>query len=145
MMQNIPLEYTREGLLELIDEQGWHGCYDLLYLPIVFQTEENHGYAFINFTTTENYERFREYFSGFRDWNTPSDNICEVAASDKFVNLDDYIEGYRNSPIMHESVEARFKPVLFENGQRIPFPQPTKQIKAPRCRKGLNRHQTDRS
>jgi len=143
MMQNIPLEYTREGLLELIDEQGFHGCYDLLYLPIIFQTEESHGYAFINFTTTENYERFREHFNGFRDWNMPSDRICEVAASDKFCNLDDYIEGYRNSPIMHESVEERFKPVRFENGQRIPFPQPTKQIKAPRCKKNLNREQTD--
>merc|ERR1712048_1515033 len=143
MMQNIPLDYTREGLLKLIDEQGFRGCYNLLYLPIAFQTEENHGYAFINFTTTENYELFREHFSGFRYWNVPSDKICEVAASDKFFNLDDHIEGYRNSPIMHESVEERFKPVLCENGQRMPFPEPTKKIKAPRCKKGLNQQQTD--
>merc|ERR1712151_1309515 len=124
------------------DEKGFRGCYDFFYLPIVFQSEENHGYAFINFTTTENYERFREHFSFFREWNMPSDNICAVTVSDKFSNLDDYIKGYRDSPVMHESVEERFKPVLCENGQRLPFPEPTTKIKAPRCNRSAPQ-QTD--
>lgn len=134
MMQNIPLELTREEVLELIDEQGFQGSYALFYLPVAFQTQLNHGYAFIHFTSVDSYERFQKNFSGFSDWKVPSDRICEVLFSEKFSNIEDRIEGYRNSPIMHKSVEDRFKPVLFKNGQRIPFPAPNKKVKAPRIR-----------
>jgi len=139
-MRNIPVEYTREDVLELIDEHGFQGSYALFYLPIVFQSKVNHGYAFIHFTCPDTYEKFREHFSGFTDWKVPSESICEVSFSERFSNIDDRIEGYRNSPIMHKSVEDRFKPLLFENGQRIPFPAPNKKVKAPRCR--LNRTAT---
>merc|ERR1719343_803857 len=130
-MMNIPAEYTRDQLLELIDQQGFRGSYRLFYLPISFQTELNQGYAFIDFTTTENFDKFKEHFHGFREWNLPSDRVCDVSVSDKFSNLDDRIEAYRNSPIMHKSVQKRFKPVLFQNGQRICFPKPTEKIRAP--------------
>merc|ERR1712232_220316 len=106
---------------ELIDQQGFQGSYDFLYLPFSFQTETNQGFAFINFTSTENFDRFREHLSGFNDWKFPSDSICELMYSDKFVNLDDYVNYYRNTSIMHESVEERFKPALFKNGLRVPF------------------------
>merc|ERR1712187_578528 len=135
VMMNIPLEYTREQLLEFIDQQGFRGSYDLFYLPHSFQTELNNGYAFIDFTTTENFEKFREHFRGFRDWNVRSDNTCDVSVSDRFSSLSDHIEAYRNSPIMHVSVQERFRPLLFQNGERICFPKPTKKIKAPRCKK----------
>merc|ERR1712187_170997 len=135
VMMNIPLEYTREQLLEFIDQQGFRGSYSLFYLPHSFQTELHYGYAFIDFTTTENLEKFREHFQGFRDWNVRSDITCDVSVSDRFSSLDDHIEAYRNSPIMHESVQERFRPLLFQNGERICFPRPTKKIKAPRCKK----------
>jgi len=137
MMRNIPLEYTREDVLELIDEHGFQGSYSFFYLPIVFESQLNHGYAFIHFSTAESYERFRAHFSGFSDWKVASDRVCELSFSEKFNSLDDRIESYRNSPIMHDSVEDRFKPVLFEHGQRVPFPEPNKTIKAPRCKKVL--------
>jgi len=137
MMRNIPLEYTREDVLELIDDQGFQGSYELFYLPIVFQSQLNHGYAFILFTEEESYERFREHFSGFSDWKVPSDRTCEVSFSDKFSDLEDRIEYYRNSPIMHESVEEQFKPILFEAGQRVPFPEPNKTVKAPKRKKSF--------
>merc|ERR1712048_1527104 len=78
MMRNIPSVYTRANLLELLDQQGFHGSYDLLYLPLDFQTDLNHGYAFINFTTKENFRRFHDHFIGFHKWMVPSDRICEV-------------------------------------------------------------------
>jgi len=137
MMRNIPLEYTREDVLELIDDQGFQGSYELFYLPIVFQSQLNHGYAFILFTEEESYERFREHFSGFSDWKVPSDRICEVSFSDKFSDLEDRIDYYRNSPIMHESVEEQFKPILFEAVQRVPFPEPNKKVKAPKRKKSF--------
>jgi hypothetical protein len=137
MMRNIPREYTRAILLELLDRHGFLGSYDLLYLPADFQTELNYGYVFINFTTTENVARFREHFTGFSDWAVSSDRACEVSWSDAAQGLDDNVRRFRNSPIMHESVEDRFKPALFEHGQQIPFPEPTKKIKPYRRKRGL--------
>jgi hypothetical protein len=135
IMQNVPPEYTRESLLEIIDQNGFVGSYDFFYLPMTFETELNHGYAFINFTTPHGFERFREGFDGFSDWTIPSDRICEVSFCDKFRNLDDCIEAHRNVPIMHFSVEDRFKPVILANGERVPFPEPTKKVRAPRYKK----------
>merc|ERR1712187_131590 len=135
IMQNIPPEYTRESLLELINQQGFLGLYDFVYLPMTFETKLNHGYAFISFTTMESLETFREDFKGFRDWMIPSDKICEVSVCEKFRNLDECIYAHRNNPIMHTSVEDQFKPLIFVNGERVPFPEPTKMLKAPRYKK----------
>merc|ERR1712217_146628 len=135
IMRNIPGEYTRADLLELIDQQGFNGLYDLVYMPIDFQTEANHGFAVINLITAEDAEKFRVHFTGFSDWMKPSDRTCEVVWSDVTQGLDAHIKKYRNSPMMHESVEDRFRPILFKNGLRINFPEPTKRIKAPRARK----------
>merc|ERR1712048_5082 len=118
IIKNVPPEYTRDSLLELIDQQGFQGLYDFFYLPMTFETELNHGYAFINFTTTQSFEKFREVFDGFSEWTIPSDRICEVSFCDKFSNLNDCIEAHRSCPIMHSSVEDRFKPVILANGKR---------------------------
>merc|ERR1712056_70116 len=97
MMRNIPGEYTRDDLLELLDQHRFNGFFDLVYLPVDFRTELNHGYAFINFTTTENAERFRDHFMGFSDWLVPSERICEVPWSDQSDGIDANIQRYRNS------------------------------------------------
>merc|ERR1711920_809092 len=135
IMRNIPFEYTRDTVLELIDRQGFNGLYDLLCMPVDFQTELNHGYVFINFVTLEDAAGFKKHFKSFSDWSLPSDSICEVTWFDSTHNIDSHIQRYGDSPLMHESVEDRFKPVLFKDGLRIPFPEPTKKIRAPRRNK----------
>jgi hypothetical protein len=135
MMRNIPFEYTRDDILELIDRQGFNGLYDLLCLPVDFQTELNHGYVFINFVTLQDAADFKNHFQAFSDWDLPSDNTCEVTWFDSTHNIDSHIQRYRDSPLMHESVEDRFKPVLFKDGLRMAFPEPTKKIRAPRRNK----------
>merc|ERR1712048_1153697 len=93
------------------------------------------GYAFINFTTHEQAEKFRQHFHGFKDWQAPCDKACETSWSDSLKVYDSIVERYRNSPVMHESVADKFKPALYKDGVRIPFPEPTKCIKAPRLRR----------
>jgi len=94
----------------------------------------NKGYAFINFTTAKNAEKFRDHFRGFSNWMFLSEKDCEISWSDANQGLDAYIQHFRNSPMMHGSVDDKFKPVLFSHGRRISFPKPTKPIKAPKTK-----------
>lgn len=135
MMRNIPNNYTRELLISLLNAQGFKGGYDLVYLPIDFQTEVGLGYAFINLVSPEEADRFRSHFQGFSEWDVVSQKTCEVSWSDALQGVDAHIDRYRNSPVMHESVPDDFKPVLYQDGERVPFPVPTKRIRAPRLRR----------
>jgi len=137
MLRNIPTEYTRADFLELIDQQGFKGLYDFVYVPFKSQKELNQGYAFMNLTTEENAERFRTHFAGFSAWGIPSHMVCEPIWSDKVQGVDAHVERLRDSRIMHESVEDRFQPVLFKDGQRVPFPKPTVEVKKPRKKQGM--------
>merc|ERR1711904_251133 len=101
-----------------MDEKGFQGAYQLVYLPIDFATRTGQGFGFVDFTTPEHACRFMEYFQGFSEWNTPSSKRCEVTVSKELQGLEAHIERYRNSPVMHESVSDDFKPVLFSNGER---------------------------
>jgi len=48
-----------------------------------------------------------------------------------------HIDRYRNSPVMHESVEDEYKPAVFSpgTGDRAVFPPPTKKLRVPRIRR----------
>jgi len=135
MMRNIPSSYTREMLLELVNRKGFTGSYDLVYLPIDFQNNaSNLGYSFINFVDAEVANRFHKQFDGFCQWTIESCSlkVCEVTWSDAMQGIDAHVERYRNSPVMHKSVPDECKPVLFQEGERIPFPEPTKIVRPPR-------------
>jgi len=135
MMRNIPNDYTGTMLLELLNEHGFSGLYNLVYLPMDYHRKAGFGYAFIDFLTTEEAERFRATFEGFSDWGLVSHKICNVSWSDALQGVQAHIDRYRNSPVMHDAVPDEFKPMLFENGKRVLFPAPTKSIRAPRLRK----------
>lgn len=135
MMRNIPNNYTREMLLELLNKHGFAQSIDLLYLPIDFQTEVGLGYAFINLVSEKEVDAFRERFHGFSDWAVASQKVCEITWSDPLQGIQAHIDRYRNSPVMHESVPDSNRPMLFKDGLRVDFPPPTKRIRAPRLRR----------
>lgn len=135
MMRNIPNDYTGSMLLELLNKRGFKGFYDLLYLPMDYHNHVGFGYAFINFISPEEAERFRQVFIGFQEWDINSGKVCEVCWSNVLQGVQAHIDRYRNSPVMHEAVPDDFKPMLFRNGERVPFPGPTKTIRPPRLRK----------
>lgn len=135
MMRNIPNSYTRERLLFLLDSHGFAGFYDLVYLPIDFTSRSGLGYAFINFKSAADAKRFREYFHGFDDWGVFSEKACDAHGSATHQGIEANIERYRNSPMMHESVPDEFRPVIFKGGVRVPFPPPTRRLRAPDLRR----------
>jgi hypothetical protein len=132
MMRNLPNNFNRKMLLDLLTAEGYQGKFDFAYLPIDFQSGSGLGYAFVNLVTPEIAEDFTERFSGFDCWSMVSEKTCHVTWSDSLQGLSSHVERYRNSPVMHESVPDDHKPLLFHGVQRVPFPAPTKRIRAPR-------------
>lgn len=141
MMRNIPKEYSRTTVLEILDGQGFNGCYDFIYLPIDFRSNISFGYAFINFVTSEEAERFREHFQDFYEWSSPSDKVCDVTWSDIHHGLAAHVDRYRSSPVMHEDMPDECKPAVFHEGARVAFPPPLKKIR-PITRASRIRHRT---
>jgi hypothetical protein len=142
MLRNIPNRYDQETLLRLLDEGppgegprvGFLKRYDFVYLPMDFRNKVNLGYAFINFLTHADAMEFKGLMTQFSGWGCDSNKVCEVTWAHPHQGKDEHVERYRNSPVMHESMPEAFKPMIFENGDRKPFPPPTKAIRAPKMR-----------
>jgi len=144
MMRNIPNAYTSQSFVELFDDQGFHGSYNFVYLPIDFRSGMNLGYAFMNFVSHDDAQLFITHFNGFKQWMCQSPKVGEVTWTDPHQGLEEHVERYRNSPVMHEDVSDIFKPRIYLGGKRMPFPGPTKKIRAPRVRpqkRGLPKHE----
>jgi len=134
MLRNMPNNYTRDMLLELVDSMGFAGCYDFAYLPVDFKSQAGLGYAFINFVSTAEAQRCFDCCEGFSEWKVPSEKVCTVTWGSPYQGLEAHIERYQNSPVMHHSIPDEWKPVLLGQGVRIAFPPPTKPIKTPKVR-----------
>jgi RNA recognition motif-containing protein len=138
MLRNLPNKYKQSMILDLLDTEGFAGLYDFFYLPMDFRNEVSMGYAFINLISHSEALRLMKRFQGFQTWLFNSQKVCEVSWSHPHQGLAAHIERYRNSPVMHESMLAEYKPVLFRNGKRIDFPPPTRRLRAPRLRPQVN-------
>jgi hypothetical protein len=134
MLRNLPNNYTRPMVLHLLDTEGFKGKYDFFYLPIDFKTNACLGYAFINLTSAAMVDTFWQTFDGFSRWVLPSRKVCGVTWSSPHQGLEAHVDRYRNSPVMHSSVPEEYRPLVFVGGQRVPFPGPTREPKAPRMR-----------
>merc|ERR1719191_1709283 len=134
MIRNIPNAYSSCSFVELFNNHGFWGSYNFVYLPIDFSTGVNLGYAFVNFVSHGYAQSFKAYFHGFHKWFCQSPKVCEVLWTDPHQGLDEYVELYRNSSVMHKDVSDIYKPRLYVDGNRIPFPPPTKRIRPPRRR-----------
>lgn len=137
MFRNLPNNYTRAALLDMLDSEGFNKFYSFVYLPTDFKNFAGFGYAFVNFATHESAVRAKRQFEGYCNWNVPSQKVCEVVWSGPVQGLSNHTERYRNSPVMHDSVPDEYKPVVFIEGKRVRFPAPTKKIRPPRVRNGI--------
>lgn len=134
MLRNIPNIFTRAMLVDQLNQSGFRGSYDFVYLPVDHSTNVGFGYAFVNFTSPNGARLFKNHFHGYAEWAYPCEKPCEVVWSQAHQGLQEHIDRLRNSPVMHESVPDMFKPAIYLNGMRVPFPQPTKKPRAPRIR-----------
>merc|ERR1719158_2348863 len=133
MLRNIPNDYTRAMLLELLDTRGLATKYDFVYLPVDFNRMASLGYAFVNFSSHEDADFARVCLQGFNQWAVQSQKVCEVCWGEPLQGLAAHIERYRSSPVMHHTVPEHFKPAIFRDGVQMAFPQPTKRVRKPRA------------
>jgi hypothetical protein len=135
MLRNLPNQYTRDMLLELLGTVGFAGKYTFVYLPIDFKTHAGLGYAFVDLVSREETDRMRNMFEGFSQWAMRSEKVCTVSWSHpEQQGFAAHVERYRNSPVMHESVPDEWKPAVFNRGVRMAFPEPTKKLRNPHIR-----------
>eukprot|EP00931_Biecheleriopsis_adriatica_P115842 TRINITY_DN91598_c0_g1_i1.p1 TRINITY_DN91598_c0_g1~~TRINITY_DN91598_c0_g1_i1.p1 ORF type:complete len:425 (-),score=67.57 TRINITY_DN91598_c0_g1_i1:136-1410(-) len=134
MLRHIPNRYTSAQLVDLLNANGFKAKYDFVYLPMDFQNKVNLGYCFVNLCSHEVALRFQEAFNGYTAWCFDSSKASEVSWAQPYQGLEEHVERYRNSPVMHASMPLEYKPMIFKNGMQIPFPPPTRHIKAPKVR-----------
>ncbi|CAJ1460092.1 unnamed protein product [Effrenium voratum] len=136
MIRNLPNDYGRDDVVEFLNLQGFKARFDFVYLPIDFKNSTGLGYAFVNMVGHEDALEVFRRLEGFKDWKVSSQKVCEVAwGNPEQQGLDFHISRYRNSPVMHNSVPEEFKPLIFQNGEKVPFPEPTKAPRRPRMKK----------
>jgi len=134
MLRNLPNKYTRSMLIDLLISEGFGGKFHFVYLPVDFKTQAGLGYAFVDLITPYDAECVRRHFEGFSRWTMPSDKIMTVSWSHPAQQgMAVHVDRYRNSPVMHETMPDEWKPALFVNGERVPFPLPTRKVKQPRA------------
>jgi len=137
MLRNIPSRYTRDQVRDMLDSEGFAGQYNFLYLPVDFRRLSGLGYAFVNFRLPEQAQRAFWHFQGWSSWGLQSSKVCNVSWSVPCQGVEQHIQRFRNSPVMHESVPEKYKPCLFDdNGEKLVFPDPTKKVRRPRVRFG---------
>lgn len=134
MLKNLPKGLSRAMLLELLDKTGFAKQCNFVYLPVEFTRRSCMGYAFVNFEYPSMVGEFWRAFEGLTDWPVPSSKICRVTWSSPLQGLAEHVDRFRNSPLMHSTVPDECRPILLRGGARVPFPVPTKTLRAPRPR-----------
>jgi len=138
MLRCLPNNYDRSMALAMLGEEGFGDKINFFYLPIDFKTCACLGYCFVNICCPSLVSAFWSAFDGYSRWKLPSRKVCRVSWGGPHQGLDAHVARYRNSPVMHDSVPDEYKPVIFLDGVRVPFPLPSKPPRAPRIRQRMD-------
>lgn len=102
MVRNIPNKYTKELMLETLDEE-FKGAYDFFYLPIDFKNNCNVGYAFINFKDLKYIEPFYKRFNNKKWAIFNSEKICSIKYA-RIQGKEECERHFRDSSLMKQPV-----------------------------------------
>jgi len=145
LIKNIPKTAVWGCMVRFLDEIGFAGKYDFMYLPRDFTHGVGLGYALVAMTSVEDGDALLRRLEGSSEWVDPdSEGVLRTSWSEPQRTVAEHVERYRNSPVMHESLPDEHKPVLFRDGKSVAFPPPTKPIRPPRIRQNkVSKHDPD--
>lgn len=119
MLRNIPNKYTQNSLMQEITKLGFEGSFDFFYLPMDIHNRSNVGYAFINFVTSEEAERFRVIFAGreFERFHCRKvGGVCDAHLQ----GLDANIRHFQHRAVT-VARNDQYRPLVFRGQERIKF------------------------
>lgn len=115
MLRDIPARFNPESLKDILDQAGFSAKFDFLYVPMDKVRNLCLGYAFINFVTVGDANRFAEAFSG-KQLHDQSTKRLRVERS-RVQGLVDNVENLTGAPF--DSIESASQPMVFKDGKRI--------------------------
>lgn len=110
--------------------------FDFLYVPFDFKFWKCVGFVFINMVKHEDAVAFTDKFEDLKLEGVVDGKEIKVNWASPHQGLEAHVEHFKNSPVMHSDISEEYKPIIFKDGQRVEFPAPTVEIKAPRTRPG---------
>lgn len=132
MVRNLPSSFSRDTVVEVLDQEGFKGRYDFVYMPMNFKKGAVFGYAFVNLLTPADALEAKDHLQGL-SW-PGSNGTVDVLWCGTQQGLEALVERFRSSPVMHEVVPDAVRPAVYSGGVRSIFPPPTKPIKMPNMR-----------
>jgi len=130
-LRSLPTEFSRDALVELLNEAGFAGRYDFVYYPHDYATGRGLGFAWANFVTPADAEAAMERLGG-RSSGPGARQLAVNWSRQDQQGLRANLERYRNSSVMHPSVPEALKPLRLAAGRPRRFPAPTRAVRAPR-------------
>mmetsp|Transcript_70005 Transcript_70005/g.196174 ORF Transcript_70005/g.196174 Transcript_70005/m.196174 type:complete len:232 (+) Transcript_70005:220-915(+) len=111
MIRNIPNHFTQKQLIGELENLGFAGSFDFLYIPLDKGTMSNVGYAFVNFVAPEWAAKCTEAFKDYRFKRHRKVAATSVAHLQGFeANL----AHYQNSAVSSAKLKQR-RPVVIAN------------------------------
>ncbi|CAK0882793.1 unnamed protein product [Prorocentrum cordatum] len=129
-IRNIPLDFTRDQLQQHLDAGGFAGQYDILFSLPANRLREVPEFRlrlceFFRLSS-DSAQRMLAELDGC-SWGAPGEELLVVSWS-LTQGLDEHVERYRNSPLMHESMLDDCRPIVLQGGARAEFPPPTTRV-----------------
>jgi RNA recognition motif-containing protein len=124
MLRNIPNNHDPERMQGILDDLGFAGQYDFVYLPRDFKSKAALGYGFVNFTAEDHAKLAYKLLDNFNAWtNSTSEKRCEVQWS-RTQGYKANVQAVKNSPVGRRCLRypKSFQPILLQGGNPIPFP-----------------------
>jgi len=115
MIRNMPGRYSQKDLMMDLQDLGFAGTYDFLYIPIDKRTAANVGYSFVNFTDHRWAERCSTLFQGYRfsQQKRSSNKLGSVSVA-FLQGLEANLRHYEHAAV-NMSRDKRRKPVVMPN------------------------------
>lgn len=133
MMRNLPNKYSHDMLYEEINDAGFSGYFDFMYLPIDNETKRNKGYAFINFVDSVSSWSFKCYYEGRRMSRFNSEKCVTVVPAT--------IQGFETNHALKRTMEGP----QFLNARAAQTASPMAEGQKQRRRAGRRRSLIDES
>lgn len=107
MLRNIPCRKLQDEVKQHIDQKGFAGKYNFLYLPRDVKFHANLGYAFINFINTADARCFEREMNGYRFTGSGSSKACEVVPA-HVQGLLNNIAAFKRTEVMRSNRKPYF-------------------------------------